>query len=156
MIKGSKETLLKCTISEIEEKLLSNNFSVFGVDYCPKRICDPICISRVEYVPEITPSLFFNSFVMNISISLTNTNQETEMIIETSLFPVTKRIIYFFAFILVLFQIVLTVLLFKDSTGFHFSFLIPSSILLFLFVLVFAGKFISNMMIVQRINRIIR
>ncbi len=155
MIKHLKVAHRNCSISEMEEKLLSNHFSALGVDYYVKRNDDPSCISGVVYVPEIRPSFFINSFVLNVAVSFANNNQETEMIIETSLLPVMKRVIYCFAFILFLFQITLIVMLLKNDAGFNFSYLIPSGLLLFLFALVFAGKNINNIIIVRRINRIV-
>ena len=156
MIKHLKAAHFNCTLPETEEKLLSNHFSAFGVDYYAKRNDDSSCISKIEYLPEIKPSLFINSFASNVEISFANHNQETEIIIEISLLPVMKRVIYCFACILVLFQIALLVLLFKNDAGFHFRYLIPSGLLLFLFALVFAGNHFNSMIIVRQISKMIR
>ena len=141
---------------EIKEKLLSNSFQAFGVEYRPELDDCPLnAFALIRYNTSRDSSLYFNSFAMELKAIVFEKNNHIGMVrMEADIKHFVKTMFYIFVIVSLIFQIILFATCMKDDIGVSFSVLLPTLLLLFALCLLFVGRIIAISSIKKRINNI--
>ena len=145
-----KDLIVPAPASAVREKLLSNGFSAFGVEYKPESDA-----SGIRYRTERAPSVYFNSFALDLRAVVSEAGECGSRIrLEADL----QRSVKVFLFLYLLIAGVLQVVLLADCLKAHavptLPELVPALLVVIVFPLFGSGKTLAFRRIEAAIRRI--